>query len=331
MPDVLVKVASIVVLLGGLIFVHELGHFLVAKLLRVKVVRFSIGFGPRLFGFTRGETEYRIAALPLGGYVKMAGDDPTEEVAPEDVGRGFLEQAPWKRLVIALAGPVANLVFPGVIFISLFLAQNGNPVPAPVVGTVTPGSPAEQAGLRPGDRILSVAPPGGTAVPVRYHGDVRELVSPHPGEALTLRVERDGKELAQYFCFGRPVVSPAEGTVVALKSGYGDNVPGQVNPLEIFGNHVVIDHGSNEFSLLAHLKAGSVAVKVGQKVRAGEKIGLIGNSGASTEPHLHYQLMDGPDWKVAHGLPARFLRYLADGKAVESGEPRRLQLIAPGT
>ncbi|MBX7101468.1 MAG: M23 family metallopeptidase [Myxococcaceae bacterium] len=141
----------------------------------------------------------------------------------------------------------------------------------------------------------------------------------------------DGKELAQYFCFGRPVVSPADGTVVVLKAGYGDNVPGQVNPLEIFGNHVVIDHGSNEFSLLAHLKAGSIAVKVGQKVRAGEKIGLIGNSGASTEPHLHYQLMDGLDWKVAHGLPPRFVRYLADGKAIESGEPRRLQLLTPGS
>src|SRR5512133_1556024 len=105
MPDLLLKTGSIVVLLGGLIFVHELGHFIAAKLLGVKVVRFSIGFGPRLFGFTRGETEYRIAALPLGGYVKMAGDDPSEELAPEERGRGFLEQPPWKRFVIAAAGP----------------------------------------------------------------------------------------------------------------------------------------------------------------------------------------------------------------------------------
>ena len=78
MADLLLKVGSIALLLGGLIFVHELGHFIVAKLLGVKVVRFSIGFGPRLFGFYRGETEYRIAALPLGGYVKMAGDEPGE-------------------------------------------------------------------------------------------------------------------------------------------------------------------------------------------------------------------------------------------------------------
>ncbi|HET7824870.1 MAG TPA: site-2 protease family protein, partial [Anaeromyxobacter sp.] len=108
MPDLLLKVGSIVLLLGGLIFVHELGHFFVAKALRVKVLRFSIGFGPRLFGVRRGETEYRISLLPLGGYVKMAGDDPSEEVAPADRGRGFLEQSPARRFVIAAAGPAMN-------------------------------------------------------------------------------------------------------------------------------------------------------------------------------------------------------------------------------
>src|SRR5436189_5820197 len=92
------------ILLGVLVFVHELGHFLVAKAFRVKVLKFSLGFGPRLVGFRRGETEYRLALLPLGGYVKMAGEDPTEELEPEDRGRGFLEQKPWRRFLIALAG-----------------------------------------------------------------------------------------------------------------------------------------------------------------------------------------------------------------------------------
>src|SRR5690242_9990910 len=132
MPDALLKIGAIVLLLGGLIFVHELGHFAVAKLLGVKVIRFSIGFGPRLFGFVRGETEYRIAALPLGGYVKMAGDDPSEAPAPEDRGRGFLEQSPWRRLVIALAGPASNLIFPALVYFAVFTAQNGEPVPGPV-------------------------------------------------------------------------------------------------------------------------------------------------------------------------------------------------------
>src|SRR5512138_513316 len=194
--DILLKVGSIVLLLGGLIFVHELGHFLAAKLLGVKVVRFSIGFGPRLFGFVRGETEYRIAVLfMLGGYVKMAGDDPSEEVKLEDRGRGFLEQPPWRRFVIAAAGPAMNLLFPAVVYLALGLAQNGKLVPGPRVGALAPGSPAAQAGLEPGDRILSVAARGGAPRPVRYFADLRELVSPHPGEPLTFEVERDGRTL----------------------------------------------------------------------------------------------------------------------------------------
>jgi regulator of sigma E protease len=193
--DLLFKTASIVLLLGGLIFVHELGHFVAAKALGVKVIRFSIGFGPRLFGFSRGETEYRVALLPLGGYVKMAGDNPGEELAPEDRGRGFLEQPPWRRFVIAAAGPGANLLFPFVIYVAIGIAQNGSLVPGPRVGSLAPGSPAAEAGLRPGDRVISVAPPGGPAAPVRYFGDLRELVSPYAGEPLTFEVERDGRRL----------------------------------------------------------------------------------------------------------------------------------------
>src|SRR5574340_998114 len=196
MPDLLLKIGSIVLLLGGLIFVHELGHFLVAKLMGVKVLRFSIGFGPRLFGVQRGETEYRIALLPLGGYVKMAGDDPSEALAQEDRGRGFLEQAPWRRLLIALAGPAANLIFPGVIYVALAAGQNGEPTAGPVVGTVAPGTPADRAGLLPGDRILTVTIPGGPARPVRYFSDLRDLVSPHPGQSLSFAVDRAGRPLS---------------------------------------------------------------------------------------------------------------------------------------
>ncbi len=195
MTGFLFNVGAVVLLLGGLIFVHELGHFVVAKALHVKVVRFSIGFGPRLFGVQRGETEYRVSALPLGGYVKMAGDDPSEPVAPEDRGRGFLEQRPWKRLAIASAGPGMNLFFPGVIFVVLALAKNGTPTEGPYVGTVAPGQPAAVAGLEPGDRILSVQAPGEAPRPIRWFKDLRDAVSPHPGEPLVFRLERGGKEL----------------------------------------------------------------------------------------------------------------------------------------
>src|SRR4051794_8214737 len=95
-------------LLGVLVVVHEFGHFLLAKSLGVKVLKFSVGFGPRVLGFTRGETEYRLSLLPLGGYVRMAGDLPGEELPPEDAHRGFLNQKPWKRALIVAAGPVFN-------------------------------------------------------------------------------------------------------------------------------------------------------------------------------------------------------------------------------
>ncbi len=193
--DLLLKIGSIVLLLGGLIFVHELGHFLVAKALRVKVLKFSVGFGPRVFGVRRGETEYLLSALPIGGYVKMAGDDPAEEVAPEDRGRGYLEQRPWRRFLIAFAGPAANLAFPVVIYFALSLAQNGSLTPGPTVGSVSPGSPAEEAGLRPGDRIVAVRPPVGPEEKVRYFADLRDLIGPHPGEELELVVERAGARL----------------------------------------------------------------------------------------------------------------------------------------
>lgn len=195
MQDAFVTPLATVLLLGILIFVHELGHYLVAKLLGVKVLRFSIGFGPPVFSFRRGETEYRVAWIPLGGYVKMAGDDPTGEIAPEDRGRGFLEQSPWKRLLISLAGPVMNLLLPLVLFVGLFVSMNGDQVSAAVVGAVAPGSPAAAAGLQPDDRILAVTSPEGEKRAIRDFDDLVEKVAPHPGQPLTLEVERAGQVL----------------------------------------------------------------------------------------------------------------------------------------
>ncbi|MBK7862265.1 MAG: M23 family metallopeptidase [Archangiaceae bacterium] len=133
----------------------------------------------------------------------------------------------------------------------------------------------------------------------------------------------------QYFCWGKPVVAPADGTVVFVESSRPDNRPNAPDPNNLFGNHVVIDHGNSEYSLLAHLHRGSVVVKKGEKVTVGEIIAVAGNSGMSTEPHLHYQLMDGPDWSTAQGLPARFFRYNVDGKPVEVGELKRGQYLSP--
>src|SRR5215470_15488021 len=115
---------SFALVISVVVFFHELGHLLVGKALGVKAIRFSIGFGPRLFGVRRGETEYRVSLLPLGGYVKFAGDNPYEEVAAEDKGRAFLEQPPWKRGLIAFAGPAANFILAVVLYFIVFAAPH---------------------------------------------------------------------------------------------------------------------------------------------------------------------------------------------------------------
>ncbi len=104
-------VAAFIVFIGVLIFVHELGHFIVAKLFNVKVVKFSLGFGPTLLSFTKGETTYQIAAIPLGGYVKMIGDNPIDQVDAEDLDRSFSGAPVYQRALIAVAGPLFNLAF----------------------------------------------------------------------------------------------------------------------------------------------------------------------------------------------------------------------------
>lgn len=175
-----------VLLLGVLVFVHELGHFLVAKWCGVKVLKFSIGFGPRIFSFTHGETEYQLALLPLGGYVKMAGDSPHDELSPEDAHRGFLAQAPWKRSAIVLAGPAFNLIFPILAYFFVFLGDSQSL--AARVGSVEPGLPAAEAGLRPGDRILSI-----DGEKVRTFEEMRNTLQPRFGQPIDLRVEREGQ------------------------------------------------------------------------------------------------------------------------------------------
>lgn len=179
------QILSVVVLLGGLIFIHELGHFLVAKAFGVKVLKFSLGFGPRIVGFRKGETEYRLSLLPLGGYVKMAGDDPTETLSEADRGRGFLEQKPWKRALIAFAGPAMNLIFPLLAYFAVFAFQTESI--APHVGQVVAGMPAAEAGLVPGDRIVAI-----NGQPIYTFSDLKRFVDPNPGRPLAMQIQRAG-------------------------------------------------------------------------------------------------------------------------------------------
>ena len=144
--------------LGVLIFVHELGHFLMARRVGVRVLRFSLGFGPRLVGFQRGDTEYCLSAIPLGGYVKMAGENPDDPRSGRD--DEFLSKSKWQRFQILAMGPAMNIVL-AIVLMAVVLSR-GAEVPAfqtraPVVGVVAAGSPASRSGVMPGDRIVSVA------------------------------------------------------------------------------------------------------------------------------------------------------------------------------
>lgn len=198
-----------IILLGVLIFVHEFGHFIVAKLAGVKVLKFSLGFPPAMIKRKWGETEYILSWIPLGGYVKLLGEDPEsdEEIAPEDQGRTFTGKPLWVRFAVILAGPLSNYLTAAVLLSAAYMA--GWPVPVSEVGKVVEGTPAQTAGFMAGDRVTSVE-----GKPVwRWH-DMRKIIEKNPGRPLTVIVERDGvkKDLSvtpalskEKDIFGKPV------------------------------------------------------------------------------------------------------------------------------
>ncbi|HZY31110.1 MAG TPA: RIP metalloprotease RseP [Candidatus Methylomirabilis sp.] len=173
-----------IVVLGVLIFVHELGHFLVAKRAGVSVLKFSLGFGPKIAGFTRGGTEYLLSAIPLGGYVKMLGEDPKEEVVDRE-GSFSAKPLGWRSLII-LAGPGSNFLLAVAIFWVVFMV--GVPTLATKVGEVMDGFPAREAGLLRGDRIVAIE-----GQPVEKWEDLAKQIHQSPGRPVRLTVEREGK------------------------------------------------------------------------------------------------------------------------------------------
>lgn len=225
----LTTIIATVVVLGILIFVHELGHFLVAKWAGVRVLRFSLGFGPRIVSVTRGETEYCISAVPLGGYVKMLGEDAEEEVPEQDKERSFPAQSVWKRIGIVLAGPSSNLLFAIIIF-ALVYAVAGIPQMTTEIGSVNPASPAEQAGLRSGDLVLtingeSVSQWDQLSIMIQEHGEQPLVMEIQRGEEVkVITVTPQSREIKNIF--GESIKRPVIGISAAGKF----NVK-RVNPL----------------------------------------------------------------------------------------------------
>ena len=193
------SVLYFLVLVGVLVVIHELGHFVAAKVLDVKVLRFSIGYGRPLFRFKGAETEYQLAIFPLGGYVRILGVEDSEDDDPRDRGRSFQTRPLWQRLLILFAGPAANLILPIFIYFILFAGQTE--LPAAVVGDVFEGSPAARAGNAAGDRVLAVDGEG-----VHYGEDLERAIRRRPGAEVHLRLERGGRVFEKY-------VVPLEETV----------------------------------------------------------------------------------------------------------------------
>ena len=185
------SILAVVLVLGGLIFFHELGHFLVARGLGMGVSVFSLGFGTRIAGVTRGKTDYRICVFPLGGYVQLVGEAPGADL-PEGFGpeESFSNRPPWQRMLVVLAGPLFNFLLAWLIFWGLAWS-NGAQDLLPVIGQVTNSSAALDAGIQPGDRILSV-----DGQDIAIWEDLVERIEANQGQPLQLRVLRGAEELS---------------------------------------------------------------------------------------------------------------------------------------
>jgi regulator of sigma E protease len=191
MGGMLSSIIGALIVLGVIIVIHELGHFVVAKFFKIRVETFSVGFGPRLFGFRRGETDYRISAFPLGGYVKMAGENPTDEITGAE--HEFLSKPKWQRFLVAAAGPAMNVILAIALLTGLYMY--GTDVPEvfsgqAVVGVVEPGSPADKSGIKPGDQLAAL---DGKENP--NWQDVLNTVLTSAGRNLPVVVERNGQRV----------------------------------------------------------------------------------------------------------------------------------------
>lgn len=177
---------SAIILLGVLVFIHEFGHFIFAKKTGVLVERFSIGFGPVITKWQRGETEYALSAIPLGGYVKMYGEQPDAEIDPEKEHRSFANRPIWARFLIVFAGPLFNILLAVLIYAVLFMT--GTPRYLSAVGGISADSPAQHAGLAKGDMIKSI-----DGKDMRYWDQMTEYVQKRADKQLSFTVDRNGK------------------------------------------------------------------------------------------------------------------------------------------
>ena len=189
---IVVYLIGFVVLLGLLVLAHELGHFLMGKLCKVKIEAFSLGFGKPILKKKYGETEYRLSMVPLGGYVKFLGDDPEKDApVPEELKPfTFTEQTVWKRILIVFAGPAFNFILAVLLFMIVYFV--GEPNIAPVIGYIEKGSIASNSGLKVGDEIIGI-----NGKNINVWGDIDEVVEKSKTDLVAVDIKR-GEERTTY-------------------------------------------------------------------------------------------------------------------------------------
>jgi regulator of sigma E protease len=283
----LTTIVSTIVVLGVLIFVHELGHFLVAKWAGVTVLRFSLGFGPRLFGFKRGDTDYCMSLIPLGGYVKMLGEDPSDEVEEEQRYTSFSHQTVSKRIAIVLAGPSSNFLLAIVIFAFIY-AFSGIPQLTPEIGSVSMDSPAEQAGLKAGDKVVTI---NGKAID--HWEELSGLIEKLGEQPLSLQIDRGGKLMMLTVTprvtevkniFGEPVRRPVIGITASGKISVKEANPAYA----VYYSFVQTWHLSKLFVVtVGKLLEGVVSVKtLGGPILIAQMAGQQANEGLLNLVHF---------------------------------------------
>jgi regulator of sigma E protease len=261
MITIVTGILAFIFILGAAVVLHEFGHFIVAKLFKIRVETFSVGFGPRLFGKKWGQTDYRVSAIPLGGYVKLGGDDsnsPIEGEGAADIPRQerFDLRPRWQRILVALAGPVMNVITALAIPLAGALIYGVPATPAPVVNSIVGGGASETAGLQRGDRIVAF---NGIEHPKwdTIRGDA--LLS--PGQPLPVVVERNGQRVSL-------LITPVPHTEDGETAGLLDFLP-DYGDVPIVVREVTPDSPASEAGMQTGDRLLTIA---GQKVRSAEQV-----------------------------------------------------------
>ncbi len=272
---------SFVVVLGVLIFFHELGHFLVARLCGVGVEKFSLGFGPKLFGKKIGRTDYIVSAMPLGGYVKMVGETPGADINPVDIPVSFTHKHVFKRILIVAAGPFFNFLLAVIIFFGIFQIY-GSFILKPVIGDVTEGSPAQQAGLQKDDQVLEI-----NGLAIKSWEEMAGIITGSKGKSLALTVGRGEstfaakvipKQISAKNIFGEEI----KRYVIGIKSS-GDTFVRDLNPIQALSESIIQTWKISKLVVISIVKIlqGTISVKnIGGPIMIAEMAGQQAREGA---------------------------------------------------